>query len=626
VRASGRTAMHWTSVITALLLALFAARIVVTTPLVHKREDEFVLLAHAPVISGRAATLLARLASLPVVGDIIVEAIKRSTRLVSVTTHFSLALRGIEPMHFPVEPLDAQEVAKFAQLARDTFIEIDWSAALQDEPEQDGDGNRLDPYLHTRDYVNAYLAYRDTPTSVMERLLKLLPAFDDRLHAISQLDRDSVLRQAAESTERYRLRQPLSALDGVPIAVKDDLAVVGFMHTRGTNFLPFDRRASAADEEALARLRKTTGAIFFASASMHEIGVGGTGNNPSARTARNPHSMQHHTGGSSSGGAALVAANLVPLAIGTDGGGSVRIPAALCGVVGFKPTFQRFGNVYSASSTTLSSLGVLANSAHDAAVVYLAMAGAATPRGHASALQPPPHLANFTELALAGLRVGVFKPWVEHADAETRTGFDLALRLLRDNGAEIVDDLPVLELGALVKAFTVVFLSEVASLSDTYFHNHTLNAESTLAVLVGRSLSARDYIHAQRIRRHFFRLFRDKVFANQVDVLIFPSTGVLAPALASPSGATDMFDAALTGKLTMFTSFCNLLGLPAGVLPVGYGASSGLPSSVQVVADVWREDRVLRVLRVLEALASGVAPKRQPAVFARSDDIVTPEA
>jgi Asp-tRNA(Asn)/Glu-tRNA(Gln) amidotransferase A subunit family amidase len=182
-----------------------------------------------------------------------------------------------------------------------------------------------------------------------------------------------LLAQATASAQRLREGRPLSPLDGVPVAVKDELDLRGFGTSVGTRFL--GKQPAAEDSTAVARLR-AAGALLLGKVNMHEIGIGVTGQNPHHGTVRNPYDPQRHTGGSSSGSAAAVAAGFCPIAIGADGGGSIRIPASLCGVVGLKPTYGRVSETGAAPlDWSVAHIGPLGATARDVALGYAAIAG-----------------------------------------------------------------------------------------------------------------------------------------------------------------------------------------------------------------------------------------------------------
>lgn len=201
------------------------------------------------------------------------------------------------------------------------------------------------------------------------------------------------------------------------------------------------------DAEPVARLRRA-GALLIGKANMHEIGMGVTGLNPHHGPARNPYLPNRATGGSSSGSAAAVAAGLCPIAVGADGGGSIRIPASLCGVVGLKPTFSRVSEHGAAPLCwSLAHVGPIAVSARDAALALSVMAGA-DPKDPHTLGQPPLDFAELERGDLSGLRIGVYWPWFEDAEADVvRLGKQL-LETLVEAGAELRE----IEIGDLAPA------------------------------------------------------------------------------------------------------------------------------------------------------------------------------
>ncbi|MCK6576133.1 amidase [Myxococcota bacterium] len=192
------------------------------------------------------------------------------------------------------------------------------------------------PFESAADFTRAYAEGTRTPADVADAALAWAEALDARLPAMRILIAqrpDDVRAQAAASTARWAAGRPLGPLDGVPVVVKDELDVEGYPTTVGTSFQ--GATPAAADAFTVARLR-AAGAVILGKANMHEIGIGVSGINPHHGACRNPWAHGHMTGGSSSGSGAAVAAGLCPIALGADGGGSIRIPAALCGVFGLR--------------------------------------------------------------------------------------------------------------------------------------------------------------------------------------------------------------------------------------------------------------------------------------------------
>ncbi|GJN38291.1 hypothetical protein PR202_gb27319 [Eleusine coracana subsp. coracana] len=197
-------------------------------------------------------------------------------------------------------------------------------------------------YWKIRDFAHAYQSGITTPSAVAEHVITGVEEWNNKKPPMPMLiyfNADDIRKQAEASTKRFEQGNPISILDGVFVAIKDDIDCFPYPSRGATTF--FDQiRTVEKDAVCVARLRKC-GVIFIGKANMHELGLGVTGNNPNYGTARNPHSIDRYTGGSSSGPAALVSSGLCSVAIGTDGGGSVRIPSSLCGIVGFKTTYGR---------------------------------------------------------------------------------------------------------------------------------------------------------------------------------------------------------------------------------------------------------------------------------------------
>lgn len=229
-----------------------------------------------------------------------------------------------------------------------------------------------------------------TPLDVARRYLTAVAegeADAAPLRAVVHLAEADLLAQAEAATARFERGEPLGPLDGVPIGVKDELDQVPHPTTVGTTFLA--RGPATADATVVARLREA-GALLVGKLNMHEIGIGTTGLNPHLGTARNPCGPAHHTGGSSSGCGAAVAAGLCPIAVGADAGGSIRTPASLCGVVGLKATYGRVSEHGAFPLCwSMGHVGPLGATVRDVALGYLAMAGV-DPHDGATAGQPRP--------------------------------------------------------------------------------------------------------------------------------------------------------------------------------------------------------------------------------------------
>jgi Asp-tRNA(Asn)/Glu-tRNA(Gln) amidotransferase A subunit family amidase len=464
-------------------------------------------------------------------------------------------------------------------------------------------------FISVHDYAAAYREGRTTPEEVAERFLEASVASDagdPPLRAFVAVSAADVLRQAREATNRIREGRALSILDGVPVAVKDEVAMVPYGTTAGTGFL--GRTPETADATIILRLRQA-GALLIGKTTMHEIGLGVTGLNVLNGTARNPYAPGHYCGGSSSGSAAAVAAGFCPLATGADGGGSIRIPAAFCGVVGLKPTFGRLsGHGAVPVCWSVAHPGPMAATATDAALGYAVMAGPDVLDAH-SLYQPAPSLKGWDNLDLTGLKLGVYAPWSRHADKEILAACEALLRNLTDSGATVREiTLPDLEAARLAHAVTIA--SEMAYFVDNIHHGRRqrFNLDVRVNLAVARTFSVQDYIRAQQVRArlmgHFQRAF------ESVDVIVTPATGIVAPSISKAAAETGESDLSTATEIMRFATPANLTGHPAISFPAGYTAE-GLPIGMQAIGRPWDEPTLLRLALAAEQWVE----RRRPAVF-----------
>ena len=459
------------------------------------------------------------------------------------------------------------------------------------------------------DFANAYRDGRTTPQEIAQKVLDAIEASNagnPPLRAVIATNREEVMRQAREATERIQAGRALSMFDGVPVAVKDEIDMTPYPTTVGTAFL--GKSPAARDATVVARLR-SAGALLVGKTNMHEIGIGVTGMNPHHGTARNPYNTDRFTGGSSSGSGAAVAAGLVPVAIGADAGGSIRIPSSFCGLVGLKPTFGRVSEFGAAPLCwSLAHIGPLAWSATDAALTYAVIAGP-DPKDPTSLHQPLPSLEGCEDADLHGLKIGVFWPWFRHADSEVVTGCEGMLKHFESMGAEICEVvIPDLEANRI--AHLVIVASEMAQAMNKTAkeHNreHGLDVRANLAL--ARQFTASDYVISQRIRTRIINHFNNAF--KQVDVVVTPTTGLAAPQInksALPDGESDLTTLV---EIMRFVTVANMTGLPAISFPVGY-TQKGLPIGMQVIGRAWDEATLLRMALAAEQVVERRAPQVQ---------------
>ncbi|MFL7791905.1 MAG: amidase [Anaerolineae bacterium] len=466
-------------------------------------------------------------------------------------------------------------------------------------------------FATVHDYAKAYRDGSVTPEDVARGLLDAIEASDAAeppLRAFIAVKRDDVLRQAKEAAKRIESGQALSVLDGVPVAVKDELDMMPYPTTVGTVFL--GKTPCAEDATAVARMR-AAGALLIGKANMHEIGIGVTGLNPLHGTPRNPYDPHRYTGGSSSGSGAAVAAGFCPVAIGADGGGSIRVPASFCGVVGLKPTYGRVSEYGAAPLCwSVAHIGPLAATATDAALAYAVMAGP-DPRDPFSLLQPTPTLDGWIRPDLSDLTLGIYPPWFRHASASVVSACEEMLEQFKREGAKLREVvIPDLEAGRVAHLITIAAEMNQA-LSKTYAkHHHEHGLDVRLNLASARAFTAADYIQAQQVRTRLIANFNRAL--EQVDVIVTPTTGLTAPVIPQAALSGGESDLATLTEIIRFVTPANFTGLPAISFPAGYD-DTGLPIGMQAIGRAWQEHTLLR----LALNAEQTIERKPPRVYHR---------
>lgn len=457
-----------------------------------------------------------------------------------------------------------------------------------------------------RELARVYREGTSDPVAVAQAFLANV-ARDKRhrfpINSVVALHEETLLRDATASKKRFEAGEPLSLLDGVPVAIKDEMDVEGYETTVGTSFL--SKGATSSDATLVARLR-ALGALIVCKTNLHEIGINPTGYNRRFGLCRNPYNPARDPGGSSSGSAAAVAQGLVPLAIGADGGGSIRIPAAFCGVSGLKATYGRISEhgVFPLC-WSVGHVGPIGRHAEDVALGYLAIAGG-DPQDTCSLAQPALRKMPLPG-DLKGLTCGVYREWFEHADKEIVRLCKERVKELESYGVRVVE-IEVPGLNEMRIAHSVTILSEMASAMQNHESSLSTHAPSVqISLRLGRSFTSRDYVRAQQVRTEAIKTF-NKIF-SEVDVLITPATATAAPPIPEGADACGWSDLSSVIEAMRYVVPGNLVGLPAMSVNVGY-TRSGMPVGIQTMAAPWRDDLVLGVSSVLEAREAFRLPAR----------------
>mgnify|MGYP000589705910 CR=1 FL=1 len=454
----------------------------------------------------------------------------------------------------------------------------------------------------------AIAAGRLSALEVTEACLDRIRRLDPRLRAFITVDEDGARRTArALDDERARGRRR-GPLHGVPVAVKDLCYLPGLPTSCGTR----TREYFVAPRPCTAARRLLeAGAVLLGKLNMTELALGPFGDNPHHGDVQNPWRPGHCAGGSSSGSGAAVAAGLVFGAIGTDTGGSIRLPAACCGVVGIKPTYGRVSRTgVMPLSWSTDHVGPLARTVEDAALLLAAMAGW-DPADPTSSRRPVPDLLTPLGRGVAGLRVGVPENYYfEGVAGEVAAAVEAAVRRLEALGARVVA-LRLPDPTPMVDAATIIARAESAAVHHRIARERPeeLGPAVRARLELGFHISACDYLQACRLRARLARAFVDDVF-REVDVVATPTTPEPAPPYKEATAG------ALRDVVTRMTAFSRLtrpwngLGLPVVSVPCGF-SGAGLPIGLQLAGRPFDEATVLRVAAAYERATDWVT-RRPP--------------
>ncbi|MGE0550299.1 MAG: Asp-tRNA(Asn)/Glu-tRNA(Gln) amidotransferase subunit GatA [Kofleriaceae bacterium] len=452
-----------------------------------------------------------------------------------------------------------------------------------------------------------------TAVRILDRMLSRITNIDRELGAFLAMDPDQARRDAITIDTKRKAGTALGPLAGVPIALKDLIVTNGLVTTAGSKIL--GEWVPPYDATVVERLR-AAGAIILGKVNCDEFGMGSSTERSALRRTRNPWDPSRVPGGSSGGSSAAVAAGLCTASLGTDTGGSIRQPAAFCGVVGLKPTYgrvSRWGVIAFASS--LDQVGPIARSVADAAIVLEAIAGH-DPRDSTSLDVPVPRYHDAITDDVAGLKVGLPRQYFEgKIDPEVRAAVDRAATALRERGAKTIEvSLPHTQLA--VPAYYLVAPAEASSNLARYdgirygtradagdlleLYRKTRGAgfgpEVKRRIMLG-SYALRSgyydayYKKAQQVRSLIKRDF-DEAFAS-VDVVLTPTTPTAAFRFGAKATPIDMY----LGDI--FTLACNLAGLPGISVPCGL-TSENLPIGAQLLGRPLDEATVIRAAAVIE--------------------------
>ena len=426
--------------------------------------------------------------------------------------------------------------------------------------------------------------------SCLTRIEKLNPS----LNAFITVMEESALTCAQKVDQELARGIDRGLLHGIPIAVKD-LFTQGIRTTGGSRiFADFVPEYDSAVVEKLA----LAGAVLVGKTGMHELAYGITSGNPHYGFVRNPWDLERIPGGSSGGSGSAVAAGLVTMAMGSDTGGSIRIPASFCGVVGLKPTFGRVSRYGSFPlSFTLDHMGPLARSVREAALTLNVLAGYDR-RDPSSQRRPSEDFLPNESASIRDLRIGLPENYYFDSVApEVVESVRRVAKIAESLGAR-VSNVRIPDIQAINTVARLILLSEASALLEPHLARRGDFGKDVLFLLdQGRLIPATSYVNAQRLRRVFINEFLP--VWKQVDCLLTPTTPSTAPRIGQSTLQFGGLEEDVRIATTRLVRAINALGFPALSIPGGLD-SNGLPIGLQIIGPPFQEARILRVGAALE--------------------------
>jgi aspartyl-tRNA(Asn)/glutamyl-tRNA(Gln) amidotransferase subunit A len=442
-----------------------------------------------------------------------------------------------------------------------------------------------------------------SPVELTQACLKRIERLDGKLISFITVNAEQALEQARQA-EQELMRSPAEAsqavgvLHGVPLALKDLFETEGVRTTAGSLFYA---KYIPSEDAAVVRKLRQAGALVLGKTNMHEIALGLTNVNPHYGACRNPWGLERVAGGSSGGSAAALAARFCPGALGTDTGGSIRVPAALCGVVGLKPTFGRISlRGVIPLSWNLDHVGPMARRVRDVALLLQVMAGYDAREPNSVDIPADDYSAQLNK-GIKGWHIALAEDEYFAATEEAvQQAVNQAAAVLQKCGAHVERvAFPGAHQAALANGMTVT--ADAATLHAERLRTQPgkFGSDVLQRLKTGAALPLTDYVQARRIQTQMRRQFAE--FFEVYDILLMPTTPVVAPPIEGPNAVE------LARLLTRYTAPFNLTGLPAISVPCGFtaqglpvGGPLGLPIGLQMVAKPWAEAQLLRAAYTYE--------------------------
>lgn len=438
-------------------------------------------------------------------------------------------------------------------------------------------------------------SHKVSPVEVTEAMLKRISALDGRFKSFIAVTADIALEAARTAEAEITRGNYRGPLHGVPIGLKDLFDLAGVPNTFGSKILRDN--VPSTDATVVQRLKRA-GAVILGKQNLHEFAFGVTSENPHYGSVANPWNGEHVAGGSSGGTAVAVAAGLCYAGLGSDTGGSIRIPASFCGIAGIKPTYSLVSRAGALPlSWSLDHIGPLARSVADCALMLQAIAGS-DPRDPSTAPAQSLDLGENLDDGVQGLRLGVpSNYYFDVIDPHVAEAVRAAIQLLQELGAEIVE-VALPHLSHAQATGNAIMSSEAASWHGDWLATRAADygPDVLLRLRAGTVMLATDYLKAQKMRTLIQQDFAAAF--ERVDAIVSPTLPIVAPPIGRTLDAlpgSSLVPRAITGRLTVPA---NLTGMPAASVPCGF--VDGLPAGLQIMGPAFADGLVLRVARAYE--------------------------
>ncbi len=445
--------------------------------------------------------------------------------------------------------------------------------------------------MDAEELLQHYAAKTLSPLEALQAVTERIARQNPEINAFAIMNPQS-LTAARESTARWQSGTPKGQLDGVPITVKDLIDIAGLPTRRGSNLT--DPSPALTDAPTITALR-ASGAVIIGKTTTTEFGWKSPGDCPLTGITRNPWNPAHTPGGSSSGAAAAAAAGFGPLHLGTDAGGSIRIPAAWSGVVGLKPTFGRVPQWPLGAFGPVAVAGPIARTVRDAALLLNVLARF-DPRDPFALPDDPRDWRTGIEDGVTGLRIAILQNpgFPAPIDADGQAALEIAIKILTDAGATVEDaNIALPNTSEIFSKIWGAALTRLVSIFPPEKH-HLLDTGLTGVAARYQNVSALDMLEAEALRLQAANAMA--TLHLRYDAIICPCVPTCAP-LADKKIPDPV--AALWNDWAPWTFLFNLTRQPAISIPMGVNAA-GLPRAVQISTALYRDDLTLRIARTIE--------------------------